>query len=196
MHLPDGILPMPTLIGGYAAAGALFLWSSYKIKDDEIPRIALFTAAFFVASLVHVRFGLGSVHLMFNGLIGVVLGRRALLAFPVGLALQAALLNHGGFTVLGVNVCLFGLPAIVCWVGYRAARGWLPNRMALFGGVFGGLAVLLTGALWLAVLMWTGEAFFLLAQYAFLAHLPIALIEGVVTGFIISYLHRVQPSLV
>lgn len=196
MHLPDGLLPLPLIAGGYAAAGGFFVWSSYKIKDEEIPRIALFTAAFFVASLVHLPVPLGSVHLMFNGLIGVVLGRRALLAFPVGLALQAALLGHGGLTVLGVNVCLFGVPALVCWQGYEWLCRWFPDWRALIGGVLGGLGVLLTGALWMLVLLWIGEEFIYLAQFAFIAHLPVALIEGVVTGFIISYLYRVQPELV
>ncbi|MDP8242660.1 MAG: CbiM family transporter [Candidatus Hinthialibacter antarcticus] len=196
MHLSDGLLSWPALASGFAAAGGLFVWSSYKVKDDEIPRIALFTAAFFVASLVHLRMPVGSVHLMFNGLIGVVLGRRALMAFPVGLALQAALLSHGGFTVLGVNVCLFGVPALICWQGYEWLCRWRPQWRAVIGGVLGGFAVLLTGAFWMLLLLWTGEEFRYLAEFAFLAHLPVAIIEGVVTGFVISYLYRVQPSLV
>lgn len=196
MHLSDGILPMPVLAGGFALAGGLFAWSSYKIKDEEIPRVALFTAAFFVASLVHLRMPVGSVHLMFNGLIGIVLGRRAFMAFPVGLALQAALLSHGGFTVLGVNVCLFGIPAMICWQEYELLCRWRPQWRAIFGGLLGGFTVLLTGAFWVVLLMWTGEEFRVLAELAFLAHLPIAIIEGVVTGFVISYLYRVQPNLV
>lgn len=34
------------------------------------------TAAFFVASLIHVPIGPTSVHLLLNGLLGVVVGRR------------------------------------------------------------------------------------------------------------------------
>jgi cobalt/nickel transport system permease protein len=75
--------------------------------------VALLTAAFFVASLVHVRVGPTSAHLLLNGLVGVLLGWRAGLAIPVGLFLQAALIGHGGFTTLGVNACVMTLPALL-----------------------------------------------------------------------------------
>jgi cobalt/nickel transport system permease protein len=93
---------------------ALFmLVACYRVRDEEIPRIALLTAAFFVASLIHIRVGPTSVHLLLNGLVGVILGRRAGLAIPVGLALQAALLGHGGFSSLGVNACVMTFPALM-----------------------------------------------------------------------------------
>src|SRR5260370_37530133 len=90
---------------------------SWRIEDDEIPRIALLTAAFFVVSLIHVPVpGLPtSAHLLCNGLLGVVLGRRAALAIPIGLLLQAVLLQHGDLTTLGGNTCVMGLPALVAW---------------------------------------------------------------------------------
>jgi len=56
-----------------------------------------------------------SAHLLFNGLLGVVLGRRAALAIPLGLLLQAVLLQHGGLTTLGVNTCVMVLPALLAW---------------------------------------------------------------------------------
>ena len=70
-------------------------------------------AAFFVATLIHVKVGPTSVHLLLNGLVGVILGRRAPLAIAVGLFLQAALLGHGGFLPLGVNTCVMSLPALL-----------------------------------------------------------------------------------
>jgi cobalt/nickel transport system permease protein len=91
---------------------AFMFVACYRVRDEEIPRIALMTAAFFVASLIHIRVGPTSVHLLLNGLVGVVLGRRAGLAIPLGLFLQAALLGHGGFTSLGVNACVMTAPAL------------------------------------------------------------------------------------
>src|SRR5205823_3097161 len=63
----------------------------------------------------HVRVPPTSVHLLLNGLVGVILGRRAALAIPVGLFLQAALLGHGGFTSLGINSLTMVLPALLAW---------------------------------------------------------------------------------
>src|SRR5579884_1911996 len=113
VHISDGVLTIPWLTGGFIVAGLLALVAAFRVRDEEIPRIALLTAAFFVASLIHVRLGPTSVHLLLNGLVGVVLGRRAALAIPVGLALQAALLGHGGFTALGVNAVVLTAPALL-----------------------------------------------------------------------------------
>ena len=127
VHISDGVLTTPWIAGGFVVAALLALVGSFRIRDEEIPRIALLTAAFFVASLLHLRVGPTSVHLLLNGLIGVILGWRAALAVPVGLFLQAALLGHGGFSTLGVNSCVMELPALLAGVVFRLFR---PTVMA------------------------------------------------------------------
>jgi cobalt/nickel transport system permease protein len=122
VHIDDGYLTLPWLAGGFAVAAGLALLGAWRIRDEEIPRVALLTAAFFVASLMHVSLGPTSVHLLFNGLVGVVLGRRAGLAIPVGLFLQAALFKHGGFTTIGVNSCVMTLPALLAWLLFRGLQ--------------------------------------------------------------------------
>ena len=49
----------------------------------------------------HFPVGVGSAHLILNGLLGVVLGRRAPLAVAVGITLQSFLFDHGGRTMIG-----------------------------------------------------------------------------------------------
>lgn len=116
VHISDGILSAPWQAAGFAGAAVLIVLGMWRIRDEEIPRIALLTAAFFVASSIHVPVGnVTSVHLLLNGLVGVVLGRRAGLAVAVGLLLQVALLQHGGWLTLGVNTCIMGLPALLAW---------------------------------------------------------------------------------
>lgn len=196
MHLADGVLSLPVVTSGFIAAAGLVAWSMRQVDEDEVPRIAVFTAAFFVASLIHFKLPGTSVHLTFHGLLGVVLGRRAVLAIVVGLFLQAALLAHGGMSVLGVNTCLFGFPALLAAYSYSKALNWFPNGRALIGGLCAALAVLLSGVLMMAALLLSRqEDFGALAQFALIAHLPIALLEGVITGLTVSFLHRVQPRL-
>src|SRR5262245_64893220 len=113
VHISDAVLTWPWLLAGFAVAALLVAWGSRQIVDEEIPRIGLLTAAFFVASLIHVRLGPTSVHLLLNGLVGVLLGTRAALALAVGLFLQALLLAHGGYTTLGINCIVLTLPALV-----------------------------------------------------------------------------------
>jgi cobalt/nickel transport system permease protein len=127
-HIPDMFLTAPWWIGGFVVAGFLCAFAAWRIRDEEIPQIALLTAAFFVASLIHVPVPAGPrAHLVLNGLLGIILGRRAPLAVLVGLFLQAALFGHGGFTSLGVNTCVMALPALLSWLLFSGLRriSWL-----------------------------------------------------------------------
>ena len=106
VHISDGVLQTTWLAGGFVVAVCLAVVGCWRVRDEEIPRIALLTAAFFVASSIHIRIGVTSWHLLLNGLVGVMLGRRAALAIPVGLTLQYFLLMHGGFYTIGVNTSM------------------------------------------------------------------------------------------
>ncbi len=197
MHLADGVISsIPVLVGGFAAAGVGCAWSAYKIRDEEIPSVAVFTAAFFVVSLIHIPAGPGSVHLIFNGLIGVVLRRRSFLVFPIGLFLQAAVLGHGGVSGIGINCCGLGIPALLSWIVYDGLSARGQRWIFLSGAVGAGLGVLGSGVLFMAVLLSMGENFSSLATMVFLAHLPVALLEGMITGFTVQFLSRVQPVLI
>src|SRR5262245_42218861 len=102
VHLSDGILDPAWQLGGFVLAGLLAVLALWRLHEEDLPATALLAAAFFTASSIHVRVGPTSVHLLLNGLVGVVLGRRAALAIPAGLALQALYLAHGGIGTLGV----------------------------------------------------------------------------------------------
>jgi ABC-type Co2+ transport system permease subunit len=130
VHIADGVLNWPWLAAGFALCSVLAWCGAWRIRDEEIPRVALLTAAFFVASQIHVRIGPTSVHLLLNGLVGVILGWRAALAIPVGLLLQAVLLGHGGVASLGVNCCVMLLPALLARPTYLAIQQlpWLHRR--------------------------------------------------------------------
>jgi cobalt/nickel transport system permease protein len=127
VHIADGVLDWPWLAGGFALIGVLALIASWRVREEEIPRIALLTAAFFVASSIHVKLGFSSAHLLLNGLVGVILGRRAPLAILLGVTMQALLLAHGGVSTIGVNACTEALPALL-------AGGMFPVLYALTCG--------------------------------------------------------------
>lgn len=195
MHLSDGILSGPVVVGGFVTAAMLARWGASGLRDDETPRVAVFTAAFFCASLLHFKIPPTSVHLLFHGLLGVVLGRRALLALPVGLGLQAVLLGHGGLTTLGVNATLFGLASLAAAGVYRRLEFGRWGRPFARGALAAAVAVLISGLLLTLVLWSLGEGFRWVAHYALLAHLPVLVVEAVVTGFTVDFLRRVRPAL-
>jgi cobalt/nickel transport system permease protein len=202
VHISDGVLSAPWLAAGFLVAGLLALAASYRVRDEEIPRIALLSAAFFVASLMHLRLGPTSVHLLLNGLVGVVLGRRAPLAILIGLGLQAALLGHGGFTTIGINACVMTLPALLAaalFAGLRRLPWFGRTRYTvawLCGCFLGMISVFATLVLQAAVLLWGGaEDWHQIVWLVFYAHLPIVALEGVVFGFTVSFLARVKPEM-
>jgi cobalt/nickel transport system permease protein len=202
VHISDGVLRARWLAAGFLLSGLLALLASYRVRDEEIPRIAVLSAAFFVASLMHVRLGPTSVHLLLNGLVGVVLGRRAPLAILIGLAMQALLLGHGGFTTIGVNACVMTLPALLAAALFAVLR-----RLPWFGGshiaftwlcgcLLGMISVFATLILQAAVLLFGGaEDWHQIVWLVFYAHLPIVAVEGIVLGFTVNFLARVKPEM-
>lgn len=200
VHISDGILEPPWLVGGYVLAAALAWLGSWRLRDEEIPRIAVMSSAFFVASSIHVPLVGTSIHLLLNGLVGVILGARATLAIPLALFLQAALLFHGGFTTLGVNACVMVLPAVWASVAFAFIRraGWLgfPTARWIAGFALGGLTVLATVVLNALVLSFGGpESWPALVNVVVAAHLPIVGVEALIMAATISFLYKVKPEM-
>jgi cobalt/nickel transport system permease protein len=148
VHIMDGILSWKWIAGGFVLMALLVGWGSRRVTDEEVPRVALMSAVFFVASLVHFTLGPTSVHLLLNGLVGVMLGRRAPLAILMGLFLQAVLGMHGGLLSMGVNTCVMALPALLAAVVFTglersgwARQGWPRTLLTAIGTAGGSLGI-------------------------------------------------------
>ena len=195
MHISDGVLPISVTVGGYAASAALAAWSARRTRSEELPKVAVVTAAFFVASLIHVPFGPTSVHLLIPGLAGALLGPSAFLAIGLGLLLQSMLFQFGGLTALGANALMMGVPALLCGVFFQRLKGRSRRRQSIIGGFAGALGTTLAGILLALLLATGGEDFFGVAKIALAAHVPVIVIEGLISAFTIGFLARVKPAL-
>ncbi|MEM6285086.1 MAG: cobalt transporter CbiM [Chloroflexota bacterium] len=210
MHINDGLLPITVLAGGYAVTTALTWYSLRKINklpdpQAAVPKVALLTSAFFVASWVHIPVPPTSVHLVLNGLMGVVLGWYAMPAIVVGLLLQAVMFQHGGLTTLGVNAAMIGIPALLGYGIFQlknyVLKGYKyqPHILAFTGGALG---VGITALIAFTILITTIPAYVdVTAERTAItaltvAHVPLALIEGVFTAMIVTFLLRVRPDMV
>jgi ABC-type Co2+ transport system permease subunit len=142
VHISDGFLEPAWWVGGFLLASLLWYLSTRKITDREIPRIGVISAAFFVASQFHLPTGVGTVHLVLNGLAGVVLGIRAPLAITIGLFLQSLLFEHGGRTMLGLNTCLIAIPAVFAGVLFPVVRRSRLVEVVLLRKLLVGLLIL------------------------------------------------------
>ena len=208
MHIADGILQLPVVIGGFAGAGAVTWYSLHRIKHqgdprERIPRAALLTATFFVASLIHLPLPPAGVHLVLNGLLGIMLGWFAFPAILIGLFLQAVMFGHGGLTSLGVNSLILGLPALMAWQLFHWQRdvtatpyrtGWR-GLLAGSGALSASLVLFMVALLLGLPTAFNRESTLTAMAVITAAHLPLVIMEGVVTGLLAAFLQRVKPAL-
>ncbi|PLX89318.1 MAG: cobalamin biosynthesis protein CbiM [Desulfuromonas sp.] len=195
MHISDGVMPISLVLGSGVASLGFAAWSLRKTRSEDLPKVAVISAAFFVAALVHVPLGPTSVHLLLPGLVGALLGPSAFLAILVGLVLQSLLFQFGGLTALGGNALLMGLPALACGLLFQIGKGTTPKRQMLVGGLCGGLGIIGSALLLAGLLAASGEDFLGVAKLALAAHLPVAIIEALMAAFIIRFLAKVKPEM-
>lgn len=195
MHISEGVLSGPVLVVGAGLAVAGTVIGLKKLQLDRVPQAGMLAAAFFVASLIHVPVGPASVHLILNGIVGLLLGWAAFPAILTALLLQAMLFQYGGITTLGVNTIIMALPAVVCFYLFKPLIHQTRRlaMVAAFG--CGAASVFLGGVLVAASLIFTEENFLEVAGLVVTAHLPVMVIEGVITAFCVGFLKKVKPEL-
>jgi cobalt/nickel transport system permease protein len=195
MHISEGVLSGPVLISGGALAAAGTAIGLKKLDYDRIAQAAILSAAFFVASLIHVPIGPSNAHLVLNGLVGLLLGWAAFPAILVALVLQAMLFQFGGITALGVNTMIMALPAVICYLIFSRFLHKKP-LLALSAAFACGFLSVLFGAVILGLaLIFTEENFFAVTAVVIAGHIPVMIIEGVITAVCVSFLKKVQPAM-
>ncbi|MCD1146571.1 cobalt transporter CbiM [Peptoniphilus sp. KCTC 25270] len=195
MHISDGVLDGKTITLTSIGAVAAVAYGAKGLKEEEIPKISLLAATFFAGSLISIPIPPSSVHPILCGLLGILLGRRASLALFPALLLQALLFQHGGITSLGANLLLFYLPALLAHFLYFRTK-----KLSYFlrGFLAGVLATLFALFLLLGILYFSHSQFaqgeISILTVLFLSHIPLALLEGIVTGGAVSFIEKTKPQ--
>jgi len=194
-HIPDGVLSLPVLAGGAALAVGGVALGLRRMEEAEIPKTAILASTFFVASLVAVPVGPSSVHLLLSGLMGLVLGVRAIPAVFVGLLLQAVMFGFGGITSLGVDLVDIAFPgvaaALIARPALARAQGW---RVGALGAAVAAAGVAGTAACVSLALALSSADYVPSLRVIALTYIPLALAEAALTGCVVSYLKRVKPE--
>ena len=197
MHLSEGVLHTPVLLAGVAFAVVGVAVGLRRLESERLPLTALFAAAFFVAGTIHVPVGIGSVHLILNGMAGLFLGWAVFPAFFIALLLQVLFFSFGGFAVLGVNLCVMALPAVAA---HYVLRGYLKPDMGRMAKLFTGLGAGIigvggAGVLASLVLALDGGKYYQdLIALLLLSHLPVFVLDGIISYGVISLLSKMYPS--
>ncbi|MEW5945264.1 MAG: cobalt transporter CbiM [bacterium] len=196
MHISEGVLSAPVLIGGAALSACGVAVGLKKVEERELPRVAVLSSVFFVASLIRVPAGPASVHLVTNGLAGIFLGWAAFPAILVALVLQAVLFQFGGLTTLGVNTFNMAAPAVACFYLFRgpvrSPSAWVSSTASFACG----FSAVMMGCLLIAVsLVFTEEAFLRTAQAAVVFHLPVMVVVGTITALCVRFVRKIRPEM-
>ncbi len=198
MHIGDGLLPAEVWVGGSViAAGALAL-SVRRFDESRVPQLGVLTGLFFVASSLKIPLPpAGSVHFVLNGLLGVLLGGQSFPCVLVALFFQYVFLAHGGLTTLGVNALILGGGAAVARLVFRLlVRGPTERFLGWAAFLAGSSAVLASAALFVLAMYLGGAPLDLVGRVVVVPHLPVALLEGVLTASSVRFIARVKPELI
>lgn len=211
MHISEGILPAGWALFWFLAAAPFVTLGVRQINRRKqadpmyIPLLGIFGAAVFVFSCfpIPVPVAGSTAHPAGTGLSAMFLGPFAsvVIAF-LSLLLQALFLAHGGLTTLGGNTFSMGV------VGSFGAFGafLLARRLGLplfwrgfAAGVAADLLTYLSTSLELALALHGDLSFWLVLGQIYLAfmptQIPLALLEGAVTGGILVYVRKNRPDI-
>ncbi len=195
MHISEGVLSPPVIASGWVCTVALLILSLRKTSHTLLPAMAIFSSIFFLASLIRVPIGATSVHFSLIGLLGIILGWGAFPAIFISLTLQAVLFQFGGILALGVNSIVMGLPALIISWTFGKAMVKPSFTTKIFAGISGFGAIILATILLYFVLLSSNENFKELGIVLFSANIGLALLEGIITMFAISFLQHVAPDI-
>ena len=195
MHLGNGIICPVTGIPMLAVAG-IAAYYAYKKAKTDFTKNKIFTtvaATTLVFALQMINFAIpqtgSSGHIVGGILLAILLGpAAAFLAMCAILLVQAVFFADGGLLALGCNI--FNMGALACFAAYpllykplaKINRPFLGALLASVAALqFGSIAVVLESALSGTIAPASILNFAGLMQAI---HLPIGIIEGVVTGLI------------
>lgn len=195
MHISEGILSGPVIVSGIVLASAGTAIGLKKLDYDRLPQAGILSASFFVASLIHVPIGPSNVHLVLNGIVGLLLGWGAFPSILVALTLQSVFFQYGGITTLGTNTIIMALPAVICYHIFGRALSAKNGNAVIRAFLCGFLSVFMSSVMVGLALIFTEESFLKVSGLVVMAHLPVMVIEGIVTALCVAFLKKVQPSM-
>ena len=132
MHLSEGVLHTPVLLGGAAVALVCVMIGLKRLNSQQLPLTALLLLLFLLR--VHSCTGWHwqrASHLKRHGRPVSRLGRFPCFFNRIGIT-SPALFPSGGFAVLGVNLCVMALPALlVRWLFAKNLKMTIPVALKL-----------------------------------------------------------------
>ena len=207
IHLGEGSFPLWALAVWSVLGVALLAAVTYRIrkggiKTNQIALAGIGAAASFAVFQLNLPIW-GGIHMNLTGLVGILAG--PLLGTLIALIVNvfSAALGHGAVGLLGANVLVNASEAIVAYYAFRALLGmdWDIFPASASAATIGlSAGAILMGAI-IVVSGVNGSALprsdLVIAITGLVGiNLGVAVVEGLLTGFIVQFLASVRPDLV
>ena len=207
IHLQDGSFSLFWVIVWWLAtiiitAAAVFWLRNKKKCETRTLTIAAFcTAAMFVIFLVEIPIA-GGVHLSLTPFIGILVGPAIGACVVLIVNIFTAAIGHGGWSMIGANALVNVIEVLVAWALYaglkNVVKGTFP-RVAIATFV----SLCLGNIAMIGIILISGVQGVTQSQEQVLygliliaaVNFAVAVIESVVTGFMVAFIERTRPDI-
>ncbi len=194
MHISDGVLSLEATVVVSAISVIALAKAIKELKNDDISITAVASAMFFIASFIHIPFGVTQIHLILLGVIGILISWSSFVAIFVALLLQALLLGYGGIASLGVNLFIMAMPAVVVYYLYNMS--FVKNLNDKIKFFFVGFLGTFFATLFLTLILYfSKEEYNYVAYSIFGVNIITMVIEGIVSMFLLLFIKKVYPKI-
>lgn len=207
IHLGEGSFPLWALAVWSVLGVALLAAVTYRIrkggiKTNQIALAGIGAAASFAVFQLNLPIW-GGIHMNLTGLVGILAGPLLGTLIALVVNIFSAALGHGAVGLLGANVLVNASEAIVAYYAFRALLGmdWDIFPASASAATIGlSAGAILMGAI-IVVSGVNGSALprsdLVIAITGLVGiNLGVAVVEGLLTGFIVQFLASVRPDLV
>jgi cobalt/nickel transport system permease protein len=207
IHLEDGAFTLFwvavwSLIAAGIVSAALFRQGGNKMPTRKLAIAAMFVAVGFAIFQVEIPV-FGGVHMNLTPLMGILLGPSLGTLSVLIINIFSAAIGHGGWGMIGANTIVNAVEVVLGYYVYRLLRSSL--RLGRFPSGFGAAAIALTVSAFVVVGIVTAselqdstqtrdQTFNNMLVLA-AANIVMGLVEGVVTGYMASFIGRIRPDL-
>jgi cobalt/nickel transport system permease protein len=207
IHLEDGSFTIFWAVAWWLIAilaiGICLYWlRRFKKIDNRLITLAgLCTAASFALFQINIPIA-GGVHMNLTPLIGILTGPAIGSLIVLIVNIFSAAIGHGGWGLIGANT-LVNITEVTCayflfmWLGKLRldtfSRAGIATLLGLFAGNVAMIAIILISGVQ-GVNQSTWDIFTGLSIIAGI-NMIVAVIEAVITGYVVAYIQRVRPDI-
>lgn len=207
IHLEDGALSPAWVLFWWAVAAALIALALMSMKREAVSvrklTIGAMCAAVGIAVFLVTIPVFGGVHLNLTPLIGILAGPAVGGVAALIINLFSAAVGHGGWGMIGVNTVVNIAEVFLGYYAYRTLRVKLKADRFWSGFSAATLALVATAIVVVVVISVAGiqdshleeeETAHNLVLIA-AANIVVGVIEGLVTGYVVTFIGRIRPDL-